>query len=70
MRPRARVRCPATPAAWRGFALHLSRQDGSRAAHAAVLTRMAGGVLTALVVVAPAADAALRHARDVVARQG
>ena len=71
--PRPKIAADAEPlreGAWRGFALHLSRQDGSRAAHAAVLTRMAGGVLTALVVVAPAADAALRLARDVVARQG
>jgi hypothetical protein len=56
--------------AWRGFSLHLARRDGSRGAHAAVLTRTEAGTLTVVIVVAPAADGALRIARDVVARQG
>jgi hypothetical protein len=54
---------------WRGFSLHLARQDGSRGAHAAVLTRGTGGTLTIVLVVSAAEDAALRIARDVAARQ-
>ncbi|NNM73500.1 hypothetical protein [Enterovirga aerilata] len=71
--PRPKITAAAEPlreAGWRGFTLHMARQDGSRPAYAAVLTRMAGGAATAVVVVAAAPDAAQRLAREVAARQG
>ena len=55
---------------WRGFSLHLGRIDGTRTAHAAVLTRQTGGTVTMVIVVSPAADGALRLAREVAAGQG
>jgi hypothetical protein len=72
-RPRAKVSAAAERLregdGWRGFLLHLTRQDGSAGAHGAVLTRMAGGSLAVLIVVAPSGEAALRTAREVVAQQ-
>ncbi len=70
--PKAQVATAAerlTEGRWRGFSLHLSRKDGSRGAHAAILTSSAGGALTVVMVIAAAPDAAIRLARDVAARQ-
>lgn len=72
-RPRPPVAASAErirEAGWRGFSLHLGRRDGSRGAHAAVLTRQAGGTVTVVMVVSPAPDGALRIAREIAAGQG
>ena len=50
---------------WKGFRLRLSRQDGSRPAAAAVLTRPDSGRLRVILVLAPAEEAASHLAAGV-----
>lgn len=56
--------------AWTGFAIRMSRPDGSRPASGVALAHSSGGSVRLLIVVAASEDAARRIARDVAARQG
>ncbi len=70
--PKPKIAADAQPireGGWRGFSLHLAREDGTRAVHGAILTRSTAGTLTIVFVVSGAENAALRIARTVAANQ-
>ena len=60
---------PIREKGWTGFAINLSRDDGSRQAAGVALVRGERGRATVLLVVAESTDAAERIAREVVGRQ-